>query len=400
MVNDIAKRLETLAGLYKSIGILSSEINDLNRSYEHVQQLESSIIGKELETHLNAISVIFVNDLNSRKKERREKSNSFEELMYATFGIRIAFEDDSLVCKSDKVNDPGLVEYKNTLTTYIELFNSVGIDDEDVLVKIKEDIHDMLSIALKLFGFCKLLKQSRFEFLEKINILSMLSKQIEEYKVLIYNYKEFLKDLVMNGEIPFSESNIQYIIRNTSLMPLVFANNSHPLIRGVNSLRRLFLCQYHQEKTPSMRVDLEKNYFKCFGCGWNGNQIDYLSQMHNISYTEAVYLLAEIFLIDLPDNPFRAEEKASLVERYREVLVSEKYNTFLADSMNRVCKNNLGYEKVYLRLFSQIERVKSGTWDYSFEFESKTARFLNYSSDEAAVKRLLPEETFSGFLSF
>lgn len=34
--------------------------------------------------------------------------------------------------------------------------------------------------------------------------------------------------------------------------------------------RGLVLCLFHQEKTPSLSIDLEKGVFHCFGCGAEG----------------------------------------------------------------------------------------------------------------------------------
>jgi len=258
----------------------------------------------------------------------------------------------------------------------------------------------MLYVALKLCQLLKLVREAKIEYLEETNLLSMIAKHVDEYKDIIMKYRKLLKILIANDKIPFNESSIQYIINNTSLLPLVFANNSYSLIRRGNSLKRLFLCQFHMEKTPSLRVGLDTNFFICYGCGKKGNQIEYLSQFHNISYTDAIYLLAEIFLIDLPKNPFREGKNATLVKKYREVLMSDDYTSFLTDSMNRSCKMNSDNENVYLTLFSQIERVKSVTWDSSFQFEQKSERFINFSENKSTVRSLLPERTFSGFLPF
>lgn len=51
------------------------------------------------------------------------------------------------------------------------------------------------------------------------------------------------------------------------------------------------LCPFHNEKTPSFHVSDDRNTFKCFGCGAWGDPIDFLMQMLNLSFVEAVKAL-------------------------------------------------------------------------------------------------------------
>jgi DNA primase len=39
--------------------------------------------------------------------------------------------------------------------------------------------------------------------------------------------------------------------------------------------RGVVLCVFHQEKTPSLSIDLEKGVFHCFGCGVSGGVKDF-----------------------------------------------------------------------------------------------------------------------------
>lgn len=53
------------------------------------------------------------------------------------------------------------------------------------------------------------------------------------------------------------------------------------------------LCPFHQEKTPSFSVSPAKQIFYCFGCGVGGNVFSFLMKIDNISFLEAVDILAE-----------------------------------------------------------------------------------------------------------
>lgn len=52
-------------------------------------------------------------------------------------------------------------------------------------------------------------------------------------------------------------------------------------------------CPFHEEKTPSFSVSQEKGVYHCFGCGKSGNVFTFLMDIDNISFTEAVKLLAD-----------------------------------------------------------------------------------------------------------
>jgi DNA primase len=53
------------------------------------------------------------------------------------------------------------------------------------------------------------------------------------------------------------------------------------------------LCPFHQEKTPSFTVSLEKQVYHCFGCGKGGNVYTFVMEFEKVSFAEAVRSLAE-----------------------------------------------------------------------------------------------------------
>lgn len=53
------------------------------------------------------------------------------------------------------------------------------------------------------------------------------------------------------------------------------------------------LCPFHSERTPSFHVQGEKGIFKCFGCGESGDAIAFLSKMEQLSFMEALQILAD-----------------------------------------------------------------------------------------------------------
>ncbi|HCG99050.1 MAG TPA: DNA primase, partial [Actinobacteria bacterium] len=52
------------------------------------------------------------------------------------------------------------------------------------------------------------------------------------------------------------------------------------------------LCPYHQEKTPSFKVDAASQLFHCFGCGEGGNVFNFVMKVEHLEFPEAVEFLA------------------------------------------------------------------------------------------------------------
>ncbi len=52
-------------------------------------------------------------------------------------------------------------------------------------------------------------------------------------------------------------------------------------------------CPFHQEKTASFVVSLEKQIYHCFGCGAGGNVFNFLMQYERLEFPEAVEILAK-----------------------------------------------------------------------------------------------------------
>jgi len=69
-------------------------------------------------------------------------------------------------------------------------------------------------------------------------------------------------------------------------------------------------CPFHQEKTASFHVEDTKGYFYCFGCQAKGDIITFVKDTENVSFIEAVEILAAEAGLSMPARDPQAKEKA------------------------------------------------------------------------------------------
>ena len=82
------------------------------------------------------------------------------------------------------------------------------------------------------------------------------------------------------------------------------------------------LCPFHDEKTPSFNVNPTRGIYKCFGCGKGGNAIQFVMDVEQLPFAEAVRQLAKRFGIELVETGQQEQEEEQEAQRQRENLFS------------------------------------------------------------------------------
>lgn len=70
------------------------------------------------------------------------------------------------------------------------------------------------------------------------------------------------------------------------------------------------LCPFHSEKTPSFSVSPSKQIYHCFGCGKGGSVINFIMEIENLSFPDAVAFLARRVNMTVPDDDTPNEVKS------------------------------------------------------------------------------------------
>jgi DNA primase len=87
------------------------------------------------------------------------------------------------------------------------------------------------------------------------------------------------------------------------------------------------LCPFHKEKTPSFSVHATKQFYYCFGCGEKGDVFKFVQKIENVTFPEAVRVVAQKIGVALPKATFSSEAEAK----------DARIRTALLDVHERAC---------------------------------------------------------------
>ena len=79
-------------------------------------------------------------------------------------------------------------------------------------------------------------------------------------------------------------------------------------------------CPFHHEKTASFHVDDSKGFYYCFGCHAKGDAISFVRETENVSFMEAVEILAGEAGMTMPERDPQAAAKADRRSQLADVM--------------------------------------------------------------------------------
>ena len=69
------------------------------------------------------------------------------------------------------------------------------------------------------------------------------------------------------------------------------------------------VCPFHNDRNPSMSVNQPRQIYRCFSCGAGGDVFKFVMEYENLSFPEAVKVLADRAGIALPQQEYSGEAK-------------------------------------------------------------------------------------------
>ncbi|MGC2744220.1 MAG: DNA primase, partial [Candidatus Angelobacter sp.] len=96
------------------------------------------------------------------------------------------------------------------------------------------------------------------------------------------------------------------------------------------------LCPFHGEKSPSFSVHATRQFFHCFGCGKSGDVFKFVQEREQISFPEAIKLVAEKMGIPMPKMQYSSESEAEDAgKRGKLIEMHERACKFFEDQLRR-----------------------------------------------------------------
>src|SRR3954454_10664044 len=96
------------------------------------------------------------------------------------------------------------------------------------------------------------------------------------------------------------------------------------------------VCPFHNEKTGSFSVHATRQFYHCFGCGVSGDVFSFVQKIENITFPEAVRVVAQKLNIPLPKASYSTPGEAKEARLRGQLLdVHERAFAFFQDCLRR-----------------------------------------------------------------
>ena len=151
--------------------------------------------------------------------------------------------------------------------------------------------------------------------------------------------------------------------------------------RGINYIG---LCPFHNDSHPSFSVSPTRGICHCFTCGKGGNAINFLMELEQMTYPDALRWLAKKYNIEIQEREMTSEEKQRESERESMYIVNDWAAKYFQDILqNDVDGRAIGMQYFRSRGFRDdiIRKFQLG-----FALPQRTALF-----DEAVKKGYNPK---------
>lgn len=178
------------------------------------------------------------------------------------------------------------------------------------------------------------------------------------------------------------------MLPDSFLQELVAKNDIESVVSAYVSLKRrgrnlVGLCPFHGEKTPSFNLYPETSSFYCFGCGAGGDVITFIRRIENLSYIDAVKLLADRAGMAVPEqdrNDAGARQRVRVLEANREA--ARLFHAFLYSEGGRA-----GLEYYHSRGYTDgtIRHFGLGYAPQSFDFLRDNLRKKGFHDEELVL---------------
>ena len=144
--------------------------------------------------------------------------------------------------------------------------------------------------------------------------------------------------------MPIPDSFLDELVGRTDILELVGGYVQLTKRSGSNMFG---LCPFHSEKTPSFSVNADKQVYHCFGCGKGGSVINFIMEIENLSFRDAVEFMARRAGLSVPESGTAdelAHKRRRILELNREA--ARYFYEMLISQAGVVARNYLAGRRV------------------------------------------------------
>ncbi|MBN1652964.1 MAG: DNA primase [Deltaproteobacteria bacterium] len=162
------------------------------------------------------------------------------------------------------------------------------------------------------------------------------------------------------------------------------------------------ICPFHPDKTPSFSVHRARQFFHCFGCHVSGDAISFVMRIENLSFMEAVRILAKranIEIEEISDDESRAQQREK-AQKERLFALSQIAADFYHEQLQSHPSAEIAQRELRKRNVSS-ETVKKFHLGYAPDGWDELSRFIAEKrlslSEAEQVGLIIPRRSSSGY---
>ena len=152
----------------------------------------------------------------------------------------------------------------------------------------------------------------------------------------------------------YTEESRQRVREATDMADLV---GQYTELRRSGAGRMTGRCPFHEERTPSLSVDVDRQLFHCFGCNAGGDLFDFVARCEGLDFPAALALLARRAGVEIACEDDSPEAAARRRGRTRQLEALQRAAVFYARHLTRPASRQARDAVEYLRGRGLLERV-------------------------------------------
>lgn len=158
---------------------------------------------------------------------------------------------------------------------------------------------------------------------------------------------------------------IDMVKSRVDIAQLVVDLSPGTVLKSSGTHRRKCCCVFHEERTPSLMLDLSLNRYKCFGCGKGGDVISFVQECQGLGFVDAVRWLLDTYCPDVDANDLFEQRSAEQEEKDRRAETMYMYNKYAQDFFRSQYEAE-SEEAAACRRYAELSDSGTGRWDKEF----------------------------------